>query len=208
MIYNFGAGPSMLPAQVIEKIKEDLPSWHHGMSVMEISHRTPVFEQLVQQIKNNLRSLLAIPKDFEILFFQGGARAQFTMVPMNLLGAALQANYVITGHWSKLAYQDACRYGNITMAASSEVDAYNEAYLTMPDVAKWQVTDGASYLHYTDNESIHGLEFPAATTVPLPLVTDATSNILSKPIDFSKYAGVYASAQKKPWDCRCYSGYC
>ncbi len=192
MIYNFGAGPGMLPAPVIEKIKADLPNWHKGMSVMEISHRSLAFEQLLQNIKDNLRTLLELPKHYEILFFQGGARAQFSMVPMNLLGPDCIANHVITGRWSKLAYQDACKYGRMDIAATSEPDFY----LTIPPQDRWQLSEKANYLHYTDNESIHGVEFPATPDVPLPLVADMTSNILSKPIDVSRYAVIYASAQK------------
>jgi phosphoserine aminotransferase len=192
MIYNFGAGPGMLPASVIERIKADLPDWHRGMSVMEISHRSVIFEKLIQNIKSTLRLLLAIPDNYEILFFQGGARAQFTMVPMNLLGPDLIANHVITGYWSKLAYQDACKYGRMDIVATSEPNFY----LDIPEQNSWRLTKEAYYLHYTDNESIHGVEFPFIPDVPLPLVADMTSNILTRPVDVSKYAVIYASAQK------------
>lgn len=191
-LYNFGAGPAMLPAAVMAQIQADLPNWHAGMSIMEISHRHAAFEQLMQQIKTNLRKLLAIPDNYEILFFSGGARAQFTMVPMNLLGLNLLANYLITGHWSKLAYQDATKYGTMEIVASSEANCY----LTVPSPETWSLNAQASYLHYTDNESIHGVELPAPPAVKIPLVADMTSNILSKVIDVSKYAVIYASTQK------------
>jgi phosphoserine aminotransferase len=162
------------------------------MSVMEISHRNFVFEKLIQNIQDNLRTLLAIPKNYKILFFPGGARAQFTMVPMNLLGPDLLANHIITGHWSRLAYQDACKYGRMDIVATSEGNFYSN----IPEEKTWSLTKGAYYLHYTDNESIHGVEFPFTPNVPLPLVADVTSNILTRSIDFNKYAVVYASAQK------------
>lgn len=225
-IYNFGAGPACLPLAVLERIKADIPDWHDGMSVMELSHRSPVMMELTQSIENQLRSLLAIPDHFAVLFMQGGARTQFSAIPLNLLGKNAIANYLVTGMWSKLAYDEATKYGQIQLVATGEPQHFTR----IPDPKTWKVADNAAYFHYTDNETIHGVEFsyfpdidhmphiPPVSTVPhLPpvspmlhvphvssvpyrqeqlLISDMTSSILTKAIDFSRFGLIYASAQK------------
>ena len=182
----------MLPANVIAQIKADLPLWQNNMSVLESSHRSDVFATLVERLQANLRKLLQVPNHYQILLLQGGARAQFSMVPLNLLTASKAASYLLTGFWSKLAWQDASAYGNMQVAATSEP----QEFTLIPEPNSWQIASDASYLHYVDNESIHGVEFPFIPDVAVPLAVDMTSNILSRPVDFSKFAVVYASAQK------------
>lgn len=192
-IYNFGAGPACLPPEVLTRIKQDIPDWYEGMSVMELSHRLPVVMEMTQTIESNLRKLLSIPDDFAVLFMQGGARAQFSAAPLNFLAKNPVANYIVTGTWSKLAYEEALKYGQIHLAATSEPYQFSR----IPDPATWQFADKAVYCHYADNETIHGVEFARAPEAPDQLlISDMTSNILTKTIDFSRYAMIYASAQK------------
>ena len=191
-IYNFGAGPACLSLEVLERIRADIPHWQDGMSVMEVSHRMSKFIDLTHEIENNFRTLLKIPDDFAVLFMQGGARGQFSAVPMNLLDAAKTADYCVTGHWSLLAYKDAQRYCEPRLVAPIP-----EQFTTIPDVKTWQVNPDAPYLLYTENETIHGIEFPQLPNTQAKwLVTDMTSNIMTKPIDFSKIGLIFASAQK------------
>ncbi|MBN9288725.1 MAG: phosphoserine transaminase [Gammaproteobacteria bacterium 39-13] len=192
-IYNFGAGPACLPVDVLEQIRDDIPDWYEGMSIMEISHRLPVFMELTQSIEQDLRSLLTIPDEFAVLFMHGGARTQFSAVPLNLLNGSKVADYLVTGHWSDLAYQDAQRYCQPHLVASSK----EEHYTKIPEEKEWNFSKQGAYLHYTDNETIHGVEFPHPPKVKDKwLISDMTSNILTKPIDFSSYGLIYASAQK------------
>ena len=192
-IYNFGAGPACVPRAVLDQIKADIPDWYDGISVMELSHRLPVTEQLTASIEANLRQILSIPDDFAVLFMQGGARGQFSAVPMNLLAHNPIANYVVTGTWSKLAYEDALKYGQIELAASGE----DNQFTRIPDLSTWVLASDAAYCHYADNETIHGVEFASPPKVPDQLlVSDMTSNLLTKVIDFSRYGLIYASAQK------------
>ena len=182
----------MLPISVLKKIKKELLDWQDGMSIMEISHRSQKFQELIGKVEQDLRQLLNISKNYRILFFQGGARSQFSMIPMNLLGNNKLANYVITGLWSRLAFEDACQYGNIELAATNESDDY----LKIPPSSTWKVSKDANYLHYVDNETINGVEFHYTPNAPVPLVADMTSSMLSKPLDISRYVLVYASTQK------------
>lgn len=192
-LYNFGAGPACLPQSVLNQIREDIPHWYEDMSIMEISHRLPVVMALTEKIEANLRSFLAIPEEFAVLFMHGGARTQFSAVPMNLLDGARTADYLVTGHWSRLALNDARPYCAAHCVATSE----QEQFTVIPERAAWAVQADAPYLHYTDNETIQGVEFPEFPDVPGKwLVSDMTSNILSKPIDFSRFGLIYASAQK------------
>lgn len=192
-LYNFGAGPACLPQSVLNQIRDDIPHWYEQMSIMEISHRLPVVMALTEKIEANLRSLLAIPEEFAVLFMHGGARTQFSAVPMNLLDGARTADYLVTGHWSRLALNDARPYCTAHCVATSE----QEQFTVIPERATWVVQTDAPYLHYTDNETIQGVEFPAFPDVPGKwLVSDMTSNILSKPIDFTRFGLIYASAQK------------
>lgn len=192
-LYNFGAGPACLPPSVLAQIRDDIPDWYEGMSIMEISHRLPVVVTLTEQIEAKLRSLLAIPEEFAVLFMHGGARTQFSAVPMNLLAGAKTADYLVTGHWSRLALTDARPYCAAHCIATSEP----EHFTVIPERTAWVVQADAPYLHYTDNETIQGVEFPEFPEVEGKwLVSDMTSNILSKPIDFSRFGLIYASAQK------------
>lgn len=192
MIYNFGAGPAMLPRPVIEQLKEELAHWHGGMSVLEISHRSKAFQMVAERSEACLRELLNIPDDYYVLFLQGGGRAQFSMVPMNLVAEHERANYAITGHWSKVAYEDASQFVNIDIAVTNEP----QGSLHIPPQKEWQLNPDAIYLHYTDNETVNGLEFSWTPKTKAHLVADMSSNLLSKPIDVCRYALIYASAQK------------
>ncbi|MGE3319130.1 MAG: 3-phosphoserine/phosphohydroxythreonine transaminase [Candidatus Berkiella sp.] len=191
-IYNFGAGPACLPEAVLNHIREDIPHWHDGMSIMEISHRLPEFMALTETIEANLRSLLAIPDDFAVLFMAGGARTQFSVIPMNLLNGANTADYIITGHWSNLASKDAAKYCQVHCVASTQSDGFT----TVPQDSDLNFSENAPYVHYTDNETIQGVEFGHFPKTEKWLVSDMTSNILTKTIDFSRIGLIYASAQK------------
>lgn len=192
-VYNFGAGPACLPIEVLQQIRDDIPNWYDGMSVMELSHRLPVMVELTAQIEKNLRSILAIPDEFVVLFMHGGARAQFSLIPLNLLNGAVSADYLVTGHWSKLAYQDAKQYCTPNCVATSEPTQFT----MIPPVFDWTLSEKGPYFHYTDNETIHGVEFATTPSVSGKwLISDMTSSILTKPIDFSRYGLIYASAQK------------
>lgn len=191
--YNFGAGPGMLPPEVIDRIKVDLPHWQDGLSVMEVSHRSPDFMQLVESVEASLRSILNIPTNYKVLFIQGGARSQFAMIPMNLLGNKKTADYVITGLWSKIAYEDGCQFCNGAIAVTNE---FNDCD-SIPAQKTWVLNKDAAYVHYTDNESLDGVEFNyVPETRGVPLVSDMTSNLLTKTIDVSKFGLIYASTQK------------
>lgn len=192
-VYNFGAGPACVPQEVLNQIVEDIPDWYDGMSVMEISHRLPVFQELTQNIEADLRTLLAIPDDFAVLFMPGGARTQYSIIPLNLLKEAKTADYLVSGHWSELAFQDAKKYCQPHLVSTGK----NEGYVRIPDQEQWSYSKDGAYFHYVDNETIHGVEFPHPPKGHGKwLVSDMTSNILSKPIDFSSFGLIYASAQK------------
>lgn len=192
--FNFGAGPSMLPKEVLEKIKEDLPYWKKNMSVMEVGHRTPDFLEIIEKSEYNIRKLLNIPKHYKVLFLTGGARSQFSMIPINFLGNKTTADYIITGLWSKIAHEDGKLFCNANVVVNSE----KEDFKFIPKQETWNLSENAAYVHYTDNESIHGVEFDYIPDVKndIPLVCDMTSSILTKPIDINKYSLIYASAQK------------
>ncbi len=192
-VYNFSAGPSMLPAAVLERARAEMLDWHGcGMSVMEMSHRGPNFKQIAEQTEALLRELMGISEDYHCLFLQGGATGQFAAIPMNLLGDRRTMNYVLTGSWGKKAAAEAKQYGEVKIAASSEA----EKFTTIPDPATWQVDPEAVYLHYTSNETIGGVEFPFVPEVGIPLVCDMSSDILSRPVDVSRFGVIYAGAQK------------
>jgi phosphoserine aminotransferase len=193
-IYNFSAGPAVLPAAVLEQARDELLDWHgSGMSVMEMSHRSKEYLSIAEQAEADLRELLSIPADYRVLFLQGGATSQFAMVPMNLLHGKQQADYVNTGAWSKKAIAEARRYCDVNVVASSE----DSKFTTIPAFDSWQRNADAAYLHYTPNETIGGVEFhwlPESGDVPL--VVDMSSTILSRPIDVSRFGVIYAGAQK------------
>jgi phosphoserine aminotransferase len=193
-VYNFAAGPAMLPLEVLEQAKSELTDWRGGgMSIMEISHRSKAFVGVAQQAEQDLRDLLAIPAHYKVLFLQGGATAQFAAVPLNLAGPGGTADYVNTGAWSKKALGEAKRYCRVNVVA----DGKDSEYFAIPAQSAWQRTPGAAYLHYTPNETIAGVEFHwVPESGDVPLVADMSSTILSRPIDVSKFGLIYAGAQK------------
>ncbi len=193
-LYNFSAGPATLPEPVLARIREDLPEWQRlGSSVMEVSHRGAEFMALAAAAQERLRSLLAIPAGYRVLFLQGGASLQFSAVPLNLLRGRKTADYVDTGTWSHKALNEAKRYCAPEVAASNE----GVANFAIPAQADWQLNPEAAYLHYTPNETIAGVEFhwiPDSGSVPL--VADMSSSILSRPLDVERFGLIYAGAQK------------
>ncbi|MFN3919135.1 MAG: 3-phosphoserine/phosphohydroxythreonine transaminase [Methylohalobius sp.] len=192
-VYNFSAGPSMLPQPVLERAREEMLDWRgSGVSVMEMSHRGSHFSEIARNSEAALRELLGIGEEYHCLFLQGGATGQFAAIPMNLLGERRKMGYVVTGSWSKKALTEARRYGEVQVVASSEQDKFT----TIPDPSTWQIDPDAAYLHYTANETIEGVEFPFVPKTDLPLVTDMSSNLLSRPLDVSQFGLIYAGAQK------------
>ena len=193
-IYNFSAGPAVLPAAVLEQAREELLDWHgSGMSVMEMSHRSKEYLSIAEQAEADLRELLSIPANYRVLFLQGGATSQFSMVPMNLLRGTQQADYVNTGAWSKKASAEARRYCDVNVVASSE----DSNFTSIPAFDGWQRNTDAAYLHYTPNETIGGVEFHwVPESGDVPLVVDMSSTILSRPLDVSRFGVIYAGAQK------------
>lgn len=192
--WNFSAGPSALPLAVLEQAAAEMTNWQgSGMSVMEMSHRGAEFMRIRDKAEQDLRDLLHIPEAFAVLFMQGGAQAQNALLPLNLLalGQHNQADYVVSGSWSNKSYKEAQRYGDVALAASSG-DAFN----SFPDPSTWQLRPTASYVHACSNETIGGVEFNQWPQLDVPLVIDASSNILSRAIDFTKVDLVYAGAQK------------
>ena len=208
--WNFSAGPSTLPQEVLEQAAQEMVDWEgSGMSIMEMSHRGKYFTRVCEEALADLRELLAVPANFEILFMQGGATAQNAIVPLNLIGrnGAGKADYILSGAWSNKSYKEALRYGDIAVAASSEQAAHIEGveqpgWTWFPAPETWKVRPDAAYLHLCSNETIGGVEFtqwPAMAEVgapDVPLVVDASSHFLSRPIDFSRLGMLYAGAQK------------
>jgi phosphoserine aminotransferase len=193
-IYNFSAGPAVLPRAVLMRARDELLDWQgSGMSVMEVSHRGKEFISIAEQAEADLRGLMGISSDYHVLFLQGGATSQFAMVPMNLLRGRGKADYVNTGSWSKKAIGEAKRYCSVNVAASSEATKFT----TIPRQAEWKLDPAAAYVHYTPNETIGGVEFDwIPETGEVPLVADMSSTILSRPVDVSRYGLIYAGAQK------------
>lgn len=192
-VYNFSAGPSMLPEAVLERARDEMLDYGgSGMSVMEMSHRSRQFLEIAEQTEANLRALLGVSDDYHCLFLQGGATGQFAAIPMNLLGDQRKACYVLTGSWSKKAASEAKNFCQVTVSASSE----ESNFTTIPEPSSWQIDSEAAYLHYTSNETIHGVEFPLVPESSVPLVVDMSSNILSRVIDVSQFGLIYAGAQK------------
>jgi len=191
-IFNFSAGPAMLPAEVLSRAGDEITDWHgSGMSVMEMSHRGKEFVGIAAEAEQDLRELLAIPQSYKVLFLQGGATLQFAQVPMNLLHGKGKADYVSTGEWSKKAIKEAKAYCDVHIAASSEDRNFTYA------PKDWKVRNDAAYVHYCSNETIGGVEFHAVPSHgDIPLVADASSHFLSRGIDVSRFALIYAGAQK------------
>jgi phosphoserine aminotransferase len=193
-IYNFSAGPAMLPAEVMEQAASEMTDWHgSGMSVMEMSHRGKEFVSIAEKAEQDLRDLLAVPDTYKVLFLQGGASSQFAMVPMNLLKGRDTADYLNTGSWSKKAISEARRFCNVNIAASGEASGFT----TVPPEEQWLLNPQSAYVHYTPNETIGGVEFHFVPDIGnVPLVADMSSTILSRPIDVSNFGLIYAGAQK------------
>ena len=194
-VYNFASGPAALPLEVLAQAREELIDWRgSGMSVMEVSHRSKAFVAVLEEMQSTLRSLLAIPAGYKVLFLQGGATGQFAAIPMNLTAPGDVVDFVNTGAWSKKAIGEAKRQQVKVNIAGDEIAS---GYTTVPDQASLTLTPGAAYLHYTPNETIGGVEFPyVPQTDRVPLVADMSSTILSRPIDVSKFGLIYAGAQK------------
>ncbi|MHB8536174.1 MAG: 3-phosphoserine/phosphohydroxythreonine transaminase [Sulfuricaulis sp.] len=193
-VFNFSAGPAVLPEEVLKQAKDELLDWHgSGMSVMEMSHRGKEFIAIAEKAEADLRELMNIPANYKVLFLQGGASAQFAMVPMNLLRGKKSADYVNTGEWSKKAIKEAKRFGGVNVVATAEASNFS----TVPPQKDWKSDPDAAYVHYIVNETIGGVEFSfVPQTGGVPLVADMSSTILSRPVDVTKFGLIYAGAQK------------
>jgi phosphoserine aminotransferase len=193
-IFNFGAGPAVLPEPVLEEVRRDLMSLPGtGMSILEISHRSKAFEQILDGAIGDIRRLAGVPSNYHILFLGGGASLQFSMVPMNLLAHDRSADYVVTGSWSKKAVKEAQKVGMVSIAATTEPDGFAR----IPEQSEIRLDPEAAYLHITTNNTIYGTEWRREPEVGMvPLVADASSDVFSRPIDVGRYALLYAGAQK------------
>jgi phosphoserine aminotransferase len=193
-VWNFSAGPAALPLPVLERAQRELLDWNgSGASVMEQSHRGKRFIAMAEQVEADLRELMGIPADYAVLFEQGGATQHFAQIPMNLASEGDSADYILTGHWSEKAASEATPYVRVNVAASSK----SENYLRMPARETWKLDPSAAYVHMATNETIHGVEFQDIPEVgEVPLVADMSSDILSGPIDVSRFGLIYAGAQK------------
>ncbi len=192
-VYNFSAGPAVLPHEVLAEAQSELLDWHgSGMSVMEMSHRGKEFMEIIHDAEHDLRSLMQIPDNYKVLFLQGGASQQFSMVPLNLAPEGSSVDIVNTGHWSRLAIKETRHYARVNVVASSEDTGFDR----VPDQSGWKRDPGAAYLHYTSNETIGGLQFPWVPDSEVPLVCDMSSDFLSKEVDVSRFGLIYAGAQK------------
>ena len=193
-VWNFSAGPAALPHEVLERAQRELLDWNgSGMSVMEQSHRGKRFIAMAAQVEADLRELAAIPDDYAVLFLQGGATQHFAQIPMNLAGEDAGADYIVNGHWGEKAANEAAPYVRVNVAASSKGGNYR----SLPPRAEWKLDPGAAYVHYTPNETIHGVQFhDVPDTGDVPLVADMSSDILSAPLDVRRHGLIYAGAQK------------
>lgn len=194
-VFNFSAGPAMLPFPVLEQVREELPDWQgSGMSVMEVSHRGKAFIRVAEEAEADLRELLSIPSDYKVLFLSGGATGQFAAIPLNLATWASTVDYVNTGSWSKKAIGEARTFCSRVHVVA---DAKDSNYSSVPPQSEWNCSPDAAYLHYTPNETIGGVEFPfVPETGDVPLVADFSSTILSRPLDVTRFGLIYAGAQK------------
>ena len=192
-VFNFSAGPSTLPKPVLHKIQRDLLEFGNAKaSAIEISHRGVDFMALAAKAEQDLRDLMAVPGNYKVLFLQGGASQQFSMVPINLLRGKTTANYTHTGHWSDKAIKEGARYCNVNICSNSGDNGFTD----IQDFSDWSIDEDAAYLHYTPNETVNGLEFDYVPEVDMPVVADMSSSILSRSIDVSKFGVIYAGAQK------------
>ena len=192
-IFNFSAGPATLPEAVLKDVQAEMLEWNGtGASVMEVSHRGKPFMETAAQAEQDLRDLMGIPSNYKVLFLQGGATAQFSAIPLNLKFLGGKADYAHTGHWSKKAIADAKRFVDVNVVC----DTSDEGYKHVPDASNWNLSDDASYVHITPNETIAGVEFGWLPETNKPICADLSSTILSRQIDVSKYGIIYAGAQK------------
>ena len=192
-VYNFSAGPSMLPLQVLEECAKDMLDYKgSGMSVMEMSHRSPVYEEIIKDAEAKLRQLMNIPDNYKVLFLQGGASQQFAMIPMNLMKNKV-ADYIVTGQWAKKAYQEAAMYGKANKIATSE----DETFSYIPDCSDLPISEDADYVYICENNTIYGTKFHTLpNTKGKTLVSDVSSCFLSEPVDVTKYGVIYGGVQK------------
>jgi phosphoserine aminotransferase len=195
-VYNFSAGPAVLPKEVLQQAAAEMLDWHgSGMSVMEMSHRGPEFMSIYRAAEADLRELLSVPSNYRILFMQGGGLSQNAVVPMNLVGTpGRMVDFVHTGSWSGKSIKEAARYATVNVAASSQADSFSN----VPPQESWKLSRDAAYLHLCTNETIDGVEYNFTPTVQgdVPLVADMSSHILSRPVDVSKYGVIFGGAQK------------
>ncbi|MBB6244513.1 3-phosphoserine/phosphohydroxythreonine transaminase [Rhodanobacter sp. MP1X3] len=193
-VWNFSAGPAAMPQEVLDRAQREMLEWNgSGSSVMEQSHRGKRFVEMAAQTEADLRTLMGISADYAVLFLQGGATQLFAQIPMNLAAEGDSADYIDTGHWSSKAISEASPYLHVNVAASAKADDYRR----IPTRDNWQLDPGAAYVHYTPNETIHGVEFHEVPDVgTVPLVADMSSSILSEPLDVSRFGLIYAGAQK------------
>lgn len=192
-VFNFSAGPSMLPEPVLEEVRDEMMNYQgSGMCVMEMSHRSKVFINIAAEAEKDLRELMGIPDNYKVLFIQGGATLEFAMIPMNLMKNGV-ADYIVTGSWSKKAYDEAKKYGEIRLIASSA----DKGYSYIPDLSDLPISEDADYVYICENETIHGTTYQTLPdTKGKPLVADQSSMFLSKPVDVSKYGLIYGGVQK------------
>jgi len=193
-IFNFSAGPSQMPVEVLESVQAELLNYKgSGMSVMEMSHRSKEFEEIANNAEKNLRDILRVPDDYKICFFQGGATLQFASIPLNMLGNKTKADYLVTGQWSEKAHKEAAKYCVSQQACNTKPSKFT----TIPDATEWKLDSDAAYVHYCANETVNGVEFKSTPDVgSVPLVADMSSNFMSMPIEVSKHAAIYAGLQK------------
>jgi phosphoserine aminotransferase len=193
-VYNFSAGPSMMPAEVLETLQSNLLNYKKsGMSVMEMSHRSKEFVAIAKEAEKDLRDILGVPADYKVLFNQGGATLQFASVPLNMLGSKTKADYLITGQWGDKAIKECNKYGTGQVACNTK----STKYTTIPNKSEWKLDPEAAYVHYCMNETVNGVEFNYTPDVgSVPLVADMSSDFVSKPIEVSKHACIYAGVQK------------
>lgn len=192
--YNFCAGPAALPEEVLQQAQTELLDWQgRGLSVMEMSHRSDEFVQIAETAEQDLRELLQVPDNYKVLFVQGGASQQFAQIPLNFMPEGGSADYIDTGIWSRKGADEAARFGTVNIAASAK----KLDYFAIPGQNQWQLSKDAAYVHYATNETIGGLQFDwIPETGDVPLIADMSSDILSRPLDISRYGMIYAGAQK------------
>ena len=192
-VYNFSAGPSMLPEDVLNRAAAEMMDYQgSGMSVMEMSHRSSVYEKIIQNAEKLLREVMDIPANYKVLFLQGGASTQFAAVPLNMLPQNGKADYILSGQFSTKAYQEAQKYGNVAVAGNTK----NINFSAVPSEESLQIREDADYVHMCFNNTIYGTKFPYIPNTKAPIVADMSSCILSEPIDVSKFGVIYAGAQK------------